>query len=148
MQCMHSLQYSNLRGINTFTLLEGACCRSLKCYSTTVVLPSNQTFIILLKPINNRWAWRMVPEEGGATRQVDPIAQSIHDNLWAGTTRQCHTEYQWKLKYLPHTYHAMRDGQEKPGCKYVSPCMQAPATPYIPILGGKLLMANIVSCFN
>ena len=72
----------------------------------------------------------MVPEEGGATRQAEPIAQGIHDNLWAGTTRHHHTEYQRKLKYLPHTYHAKRDEQEKPGCKYVSPCMQAPATPH------------------
>ena len=36
----------------------------------------------------------MVPEEGGATRHAEPIAQGIHDNLWAGTTRHHHTEYQ------------------------------------------------------
>ena len=36
----------------------------------------------------------------------------------------------YKQLYLPHTYHAKRDEQEKPGCKYVNPCMQAPATPH------------------
>ena len=89
-----------------------------------------------------------VPEEGEATRQAELIAQGIHDNLWAGTTRHRHTEYQWKLKYLPHTYHAKRDGQEKSGCKYVSPWHACkPRPPHIPILGGKLL-ANIVSCLT
>ena len=68
----------------------------------------------------------MVPEEGEATRQAELIAQGIQ------TT--CEQEppgtVTLTLKYLPHTYHAKRDGQEKSGCKYPSPCMQALATPH------------------
>ena len=52
------------------------------------------------------------------------------------------------LKYLPHTYHAKRDGQEKPGCKYPSPCMQASATPHTDPWGKYYLLANIVSCLT
>ena len=36
----------------------------------------------------------MVPKEGGAIRQAEPIAQGIRNNLSAGTTRLRHTEYQ------------------------------------------------------
>ena len=42
----------------------------------------------------------MVPEEGGATRQAELIAQSIHDNLCAGTTRHCHTNTKILTTYL------------------------------------------------
>ena len=129
MQCMHSLPlYSNLGYIH----LVGRCMLSL-----SQVLFHHPCFAIeldiyyFIKPINNRWAWVMVPEGGSSHKTLaEPIVQAIHDNLWAGTTRHCHTEYQWKLKYLPHTSHAKRDGQEKSGCKYVSPCVQAPATPH------------------
>ena len=41
----HSIQTSG-----TFTLLEGVCSHSPNFYSTTLVLPSNQTLIILLNP--------------------------------------------------------------------------------------------------
>ena len=92
--CMHSLPlYSNLGYIH----LVGRYMLSLR-----QVLFHHPCFAIdldiyyFIKPINNRWAWGMVPE-GGATRQAEPIAQAIHDNLWAGTTRHHHTEYQWKL---------------------------------------------------
>ena len=134
-------------GIHSSCTLEGACCHSPKCYSTTLVLPSNQILgIIFIKPINNRWAWGMVPEEGGATRHAEPIAQGIHDNLWAGTTRHHHTEYQWKLKYLPHAYHAKRDGRKSQAVNMWAPVCK-PQPPHILILEGKLL-ANIASCLT
>ena len=54
----------------------------------------------------------MVLEEGGGTRQAEANTQGIAmTTLRAATARQCHTESQWRVKYLPHTYHAKRDGQ-------------------------------------
>ena len=56
----------------------------------------------------------MVPEEGGGTRHVAANTQGITmTTLRATTARQCHTENQWRVKYLPHTYHAKRDGQQR-----------------------------------
>ena len=123
MQCMHSLpQYSNLGYIH----LVGRCMLSLKCYSTTLVLPLNQTFIILLNPstIDEHGEWCL--------KKVEP--QDTQSRLRRVSMTTCEREppgtVTLTLKYLPHTYHAKRDGQEKPGCKYPSPCMQAPATPH------------------
>ena len=58
----------------TFTLLEGVCSHTPNFYSTTLVLPSNQTLIILLNPSTIE---RMVPKEGGATRQAELIEQCM-----------------------------------------------------------------------
>ena len=141
---MHSLpQYSNLGYIH----LVGRCMLSLSqvlFHHPCFAIESDINYFI--KPINNRWAWGMVPEEGGATRQAEPIAQGIHDNLWAGTTRHHHTEYQWKLKYLPHTYHAKRDGSKSHAVNMWAPVCK-PQPPHILILEGKLL-ANIASCLT
>ena len=72
---------------------------------------------------NGAWRWSHKTSRGDCTGYP---RQPVSRNHQADR----HTEYQWKLKYLPHTYHATRDGQEKSGCKYVSPFMQAPATPH------------------
>ncbi|CAH3172569.1 unnamed protein product [Porites lobata] len=54
----------------------------------------------------------MVLEEGGGPRQVEANTQGVAmTTLQAATARQCHTEKQWRVKYLPHIYHAKRDGQ-------------------------------------
>ena len=73
MSRMDSLpQYSNLGYIH----LVGRSMLSL-----SQVLFQHPCFAIesdiyhIIKPINNRWAWGMVPEEGGATRQAELITQ-------------------------------------------------------------------------
>ena len=54
----------------------------------------------------------MVLEEGGGVRQAEANVQGIAmTTLWAATARHCHNENQWRVKYVPHTYHAKRDGQ-------------------------------------
>ena len=90
--------------------------------------------------------------------------------LWAATTRHHHTKNWWKLKYLPHTCHAIKDGlgggkisencpvarnkcrirktrHLKQSCKKMSAPACKPRPPHIPILGENLL-ANIVSCLT
>ena len=37
----------------------------------------------MVKPINNRWTWGMVPE-GGAARQAELNVQGIHNNPVSG----------------------------------------------------------------
>ena len=109
-QCMDSLPQHSILGYLHFV---GRCMLSLSCYSSALILLSIRHFYVwLIKPINNRWAWRMVLEEGGGTRRTEANTQGIAmTTLRAATLRQCHTENQWGLKYLPHTYHAKRDGQ-------------------------------------
>ena len=54
----------------------------------------------------------MLLEEGGGPRQVEANTQGVAmTTLQAATAMQCHTENQWRVKYLPHIYHAKRDGQ-------------------------------------
>ena len=73
----------------------------------------------------------------GAWRWIEPQDISRGDCAgypWQPVSRNHQALSHWisvkTIKYLPYTYHAKRDGQEKPGCKYVSPCMQAPANPH------------------
>ena len=109
-------QYSNQGYIH----LVGRCVLSLSQFlfhQPCFAIESDINYFI--KAINNRWAWEMVPEEGGATRQAELIAQGIHDNLWVGTTRHCHTENQWRLKY---TYHAR--GMDREGVNTMKTAQQ------------------------
>ena len=147
MQYMHSLpQYSNLGYIH----LVGRCMLSL-----SQVLFNHPCFAIesdiyyFMKPINNRWAWGM------CLKKVKP--QDTQSWLHRVSITTCEQEppgtitlnISENFKILTtYTYHAKRDGQEKSGCKYVSPWHTCkPRPPHIPILGGKLL-ANIVSCLT
>ena len=64
-----------------------------------------------IKPINNRWAWGMVPERKVEPQiKPSPMRRVSMTTLWVATTRYCHTGKQWKLRYLPHTYQAKRVG--------------------------------------
>ena len=147
MQCMHSLpQYSNLGYIH----LVGRCMLSLKCYSTTLVLPLNQTFIILLNPStideHGEWCLKKVEPQDKQSRLRRVSMTTCEQEPLGTVTLNISENYKILTTY---TYHAKRDGQEKSGCKYVSPWHIAckPRPPHIPILGGKLL-ANIVSCLT
>ena len=56
----------------------------------------------------------MVPrKEGEATNQNEPNASGIHDNLVRSSSPPGTVTLtsQWKLKYLPHTYHSKREGR-------------------------------------
>ena len=50
---------------------------SYSLYLLTLTKETSGMFPIHIKPINNRWAWGMVPE-GGAGRQAEPNVQGIH----------------------------------------------------------------------
>ena len=52
----------------------------------------------------------MVLEEGGGPRQVEANTQGVAmTTLQAATARQCHTEKQWRVKYLT-TYLPCQEG--------------------------------------
>ena len=64
----------------TFTLLEGVCSHTPNFYSTTLVLPSNQTLIILLNPpkIDEHGEWCL--------KKVEPRdRQSRLSSAWGDT---------------------------------------------------------------
>ena len=109
-QCNVWIRFHSIQSWDTFTLL-WRCMLALSCYSTTLILPSNQTLIILLNPStideHGKWCLKKV-EAWDKQRQMCRVSMTT---LRAATARQCHTENQWSVKYLPHTYHAKRDGQ-------------------------------------
>ena len=74
------IYFHRIQTWGTFTLLEGVCSHSPNFYSTTLVLPSNQTLIILLNPstIDEHGKWYL--------KKVEPRdRQSRLRSAWGDT---------------------------------------------------------------